>query len=153
MANTYTQLYVHFVFAVQNRLSLINKTWQKELYQYICGIVHKNEHRVIAINGVADHVHLLVSMHPKQTVSDLMHDVKRNSSLWINEQKLVMGKFSWQEGFGAFTYSKSQISNVAIYIENQEEHHKKANFREEYLKMLEKFDVTFDEKYIFHEIE
>ncbi len=153
MANTYTQLYVHYVFAVQNRLSLIKKSWKDDLYKYISGIVHKNEHRLLAINGVEDHVHLFVSMHPKQTVSDLVRDVKRSSSLWINNQKLVAGKFSWQEGFGAFTYGKSQIGNVVEYINNQEEHHKKAPFREEYMKILQKFDIDYNEQYIFNEIE
>jgi REP element-mobilizing transposase RayT len=153
MANTYSKLYIHFVIVVQNRTSLINKSWKNDLYKYISGIIHKNGHRLMAINGVEDHLHLFVSMSPKQTVSDLMRDVKRSSSLWINENKLVVGRFSWQEGFGAFSYSKSQLDTVVKYIENQEEHHKKSTFREEYLKILEKFDVEYDERYIFVEID
>ena len=125
MANTYSQIYLHFVFAVQNRISLISPKWREDLYKYMSGIISNNDNKIFAINGMPDHVHVLVSMNPKQAPSDLIHDVKRSSSLWINDNNLVIGKFSWQEGFGAFSYGKSQIPDIAYYIENQEKHHKK----------------------------
>ncbi|MBE0673622.1 MAG: IS200/IS605 family transposase [Bacteroidales bacterium] len=149
MANTYTQLYVHCVFAVQGRYSLIHKPWNDDLYRYISGIVTDHGHKAYIINGMPDHVHMLVSMHPGKSLSDLMYNVKKSSSLWINQRRLVMGKFSWQEGYGAFTYSKSQIPVVANYIENQEQHHKGQSFKEEYIKLLDSFGVKYDEKYLF----
>jgi putative transposase len=152
MPNTYTQIHIHAVFAVQNRTSLISKSWENRLYQYITGIIQNCGHKMLAINGMPDHVHLLFGMRPTQSISDLMRDIKGDSSLWINENKFVAGKFSWQEGFGAFSYSKSQISAVASYIENQELHHRKKSFTEEYTKMLQDFDIVFDEKYIFKPI-
>jgi REP element-mobilizing transposase RayT len=136
MANTYTQIYIHYVFAVQNRICLIQTKWKDDLFKYMTGIVEKQGHKLLQIGGMPDHVHALVSMSPKQSPSDLMFNVKRSSSLWINDNRFVMGRFSWQEGFGAFTYGKSQIPNVANYIENQENHHKKRNFMEEYLELL-----------------
>jgi putative transposase len=153
MANTYTQLYIQYVFAVQNRLSLINEKWQAHLYKYISGITEKQGHKLFAINGMPDHIHLLISMDPKQAPSDLMYHIKRGSSLWINENKLVAGKFSWQEGFGAFSYGKSQVPDVAMYIENQKNHHKKHSFIEEYTSLLDIFGVEHDERFIFKAIE
>jgi len=153
MANTYTQIYIHYVFAVQNRLSLIQSKWKNDLHKYMAGIVEQQGHKLLQINGMSDHVHALVSMNPKQSPSDLMFHVKRSSSLWVNESRFVMGKFSWQEGFGAFSYGKSQISNVVNYIENQEIHHKKRNFREEYLELLKLFEIEYDEQYVFNPIE
>lgn len=153
MANTYCQIYVHFVFAVQNRMGLIKQAWKDDLYKYITGIISNKGHKLMAIGGVSDHIHILVSMSPTQSISDLMADVKRSSSLWINERKLVPGKFSWQSGYGAFTSAKSQISNVANYIDNQEEHHKVKKFREEYEELLKDFGIEYDERYIFHEIQ
>lgn len=153
MANTYRQIYVHFVFAVQNRIGLIKQAWKDDLYKYITGTISNKGHKLMAIGGVSDHIHILVSMSPTQSISDLMADVKRSSSLWINERKLVHGKFSWQSGYGAFTYAKSQISNVANYIDNQEEHHKVKKFREEYEELLKDFGIEYDERYIFHEIQ
>jgi len=153
MANTYSQIYLHFVFAVQNRMSLINPKWETELYKYMSGIVMNNGHKVYAINGMSDHVHALVSMSPKQAPSDLMHDIKRSSSLWINENRLTVGKFSWQEGFGVFSYGKSQISDIANYIENQEAHHRKRSFVEEYKEFLKLFEIEYDERYIYKLIE
>jgi REP element-mobilizing transposase RayT len=119
MPNTYTQLYIHYVFAVQNRISLINENWQANLYKYMIGITEQHGHKLYTINGMPDHIHALISMNPKQSPSDFMYHIKRSSSLWINENKLVSGKFSWQDGFGAFSYGKSQISEIAGYIENQ----------------------------------
>jgi len=153
MANTYTQIYIHYVFAVQNRLNLIQPKWKTDLYKYMAEIVEQQGHKLFQIGGVEDHVHLLVSMNPKQSPSDLMFHVKRSSSLWINDNRFVMGKFSWQEGFGAFSYGKSQIPNVANYIAKQEIHHKKRNFMEEYLELLKLFGVEYDERYVFKPIE
>jgi REP-associated tyrosine transposase len=149
MANTYTQLYMHYVFAVQNRLSLISSGWQTDLFKYMNGIITQQGHKPFAINGMPDHVHILVSMSPVHAPSDLMYHIKRSSSLWINQNKFVAGKFSWQEGFGAFSYGKSQIPVIAGYIENQSNHHKKESFYKEYLDLLTEYDVPFDERYIF----
>ena len=149
MANTYTQLYIHYVFAVQNRLSLISSKWQIQLYKYMNGIIEQQGHKPYAINGMPDHVHILVSMSPVQAPSELLYHVKRSSSLWINQNKFVAGKFAWQEGFGAFSYGKSQIPMIAGYIENQVNHHQKNTFYNEYLDLLKEYDVAFDERYIF----
>ena len=149
MANTYSQLYIQFIFAVQNRECLINPQWEERLYQYISGIVRNHKHKMIVINGVADHIHILISMHPEQSISKLMQTVKGESSTWINEQKLTKGKFNWQEGYGAFSYSKSHQDNVYKYIMNQKEHHKKRTFIDEYKELLDKFEIEYDEKYVF----
>jgi REP element-mobilizing transposase RayT len=148
MANTYTQIHIHAVFAVQNRLSLIHDRWQEELNKYITGILTNNGHKLLSIGGMPDHVHVLFGMRPTQSVSDLMKEIKGSSSLWINQRRFVRGKFSWQEGFGAFSYGKSQIDNVIHYIQNQENHHKKQTFAEEYLEFLKLFEIEFDERYI-----
>ena len=152
MANTYTQIHIQFVFAVKYRHSLISDVWRKELYLYISGIIEKQGHKLIVINGMPDHIHILVGMKPNQSVSDLLQDIKRNSSLWINQKGFVKGKFEWQEGYGAFSYSKSHTPAVIKYIEDQEEHHKRKTFKEEYLEFLEKFDIPHDERYIFKEV-
>jgi len=148
MANTYTQIHIHAVFAVQNRLSLIQNKWQDELYQYITGIITNNNHKLLQIGGMPDHVHVLFGMRPTQSVSDLLQDIKGSSSLWINKKQLVRGKFSWQEGYGAFSYGKSQINDVVQYIKNQEAHHKKQTFADEYLEFLNVFEIEYDERYI-----
>jgi REP element-mobilizing transposase RayT len=153
MANTYTQIYIHYVFAVQNRTGLIQKRWQDELYKYMNGTVVNKGHKLLSIGGMPDHIHALVSMSPKQSSSDLMADIKRSSSLWINEHRYVVGNFIWQEGFGAFSYGKSQIPDVANYIETQEQHHKKRTFKEEYLEFLKLYDIEYDERYVFKPIE
>ena len=152
MANTYSQVHLQFVFAVKYRERIIQKSWKNELYKYITGIIQQHSHKMLCINGVEDHVHILVGMRPTQSVSDLLQDIKGSSSKWINTKNLVKGKFEWQEGYGVFSYSKSQIKTVATYIENQEQHHKKTTFREEYLALLKEFEVEYDEKYIFHEL-
>ena len=152
MANTFTQIYIQFVFAVQNRISLIQPEWKDELYKYITGIVQNNGHKLIAINGIANHVHIFIGYKPNQLIPNLMQDVKGSSSKWINEKRFVKGKFSWQEGYGAFSYSNSQIDSVVKYINDQEMHHKKHTFREEYILLLKKFNISFDEKYILKEI-
>lgn len=153
MANTYTQIHIQAVFAVQNRQSLIGDEWKDDLYKYITGIIQKNKHKVLQINGMPDHIHLLFGMRPVQSLSDLMQQVKQDSSKWINQQGLVNGKFSWQSGYGAFSYSRSQLPAVITYIQNQEQHHKKKTFREEYLEFLDKYDVNYDKRYIFNPIE
>jgi REP element-mobilizing transposase RayT len=153
MANTFTQIHIHIVFAVQNRMSLLNKLWQERLYKYMIAVIQKHGHKVLAIGGMPDHVHILFGFRPAQALSKLVQELKRDSSEWINKEKLVMGKFQWQEGYGAFSYSKSQITQVANYIETQEKHHKEQTFREEYLEILKKFDIEYDERYIFTPID
>lgn len=153
MANTFTQLHIQLIFAVQNRTSLIDKFWKDRLYAYMTGIIQNNGHKLLIINGMPDHVHILIGFRTTQALSELVQVVKRDSSKWINENKLARGKFSWQEGFGAFSYSHSHLQNVIEYIKNQEEHHRKLDFLEEYKAFLEKFEIEFDEKYIFKEIQ
>jgi len=152
MANTYTQIHIHFVFAVKYRKGIIESQWKDSLYKYITGIIQNNNHKLLSINGMPDHIHILVGLRPSQSISDLMKDVKQGSSLWINENKLAKCHFEWQEGFGAFSYSKSQLPNVIGYIKNQEQHHKIKSFREEYFDILEKFEVEYNEKFIFKEL-
>lgn len=149
MANTYTQIHIHAVFAVQNRDCIICDTWKDELYKYITGIIKNNQHKPLAINGMPDHVHVLFGMRPSQSLSDLMQDIKGSSSKWINEKKFTKYRFSWQEGFGAFSYSKSQLSNVIVYINNQKEHHRIKTFIEEYKELLQEFNIDYDDRYIF----
>ncbi len=151
MPNTYTQIHIQFVFAVKFRKALIEDYYKQELYQYITGIVQHYGHKMLAINGVADHIHIFIGMRPIQSMSDLMQDVKGNSSKWINEKKFLKVKFEWQEGYGAFSYSKSHVQNVINYVLNQEKHHAKQTFRDEYLAFLKKFDIEYDERYIFKE--
>jgi putative transposase len=152
MGNTYTQLYVQFVFAVQRRACLIQPTWRDELFKYITGIVQNNRHKMLAINGVADHVHTLVGLKPHQSISDLLQDMKGSSSLWINKNGFVEGKFECQEGYGAFSYSPSAMDNIVKYIHNQEDHHKKVSFKTEYLAFLREFQIEYDEKYILKDV-
>jgi putative transposase len=153
MANTYTQIYIHLVFSVKGRQNLILPKWKEELYKYVCGIVNYKNQKVYAIGGVADHIHILLSIKPEISLSELVRDIKANSSKWINERKLVLGKFQWQEGFGAFSSAQSQLDNVIQYINNQEQHHQKRAFKDEYLELLKKFEITFDENYLFEWIE
>jgi REP element-mobilizing transposase RayT len=149
MANTYTQIYIHIVFAVEGRQNLIQPEHNDELQKYITGIVSGQEQKLIAINNMPDHLHLLVGLRPDSSLSDLVRDVKANSSRFINEKRWVTGRFSWQEGFGAFSYSRSQLGTVIRYIENQQKHHSKKTFHEEYVELLEKFSVDYDRRYIF----
>lgn len=152
MANTYTQLYIHFVFAVKYRKALLSASWDGRLRLYITAIVQNNGHKMLAINNMPDHIHIFIGLNPKQSISQLMQLVKGDSSEWINKQSLTVGKFNWQEGYGAFSYAKSQIDNVVRYIINQQEHHRKETFREEYLKILDAFEVDYEEKYVFDEL-
>ncbi len=152
MANTYAQIYIQLVFAVENRISLLKKPWREELHKYITGIVQNNKHKLIAINSMPDHIHIFIGMKPIQSISDLLKNIKESSSKWINKKKFVIGKFNWQAGYGAFSYSHSQIDNVVKYIQNQQVHHKKKTFRQEYVEFLEIFNISYDERYIFHDI-
>ena len=152
MANTYTQIHIQFVFAVKHRQSVISSKWENDLYKYITGIVKNNNHKMLCINGMPDHIHILVGFHTTQSISDFMREVKANSSKWINEQKLVSGKFEWQEGYGAFSYSKSQMPQVINYINNQKEHHQKQSFLEEYKSFLEKFEIEHNLEFSFKEL-
>jgi REP element-mobilizing transposase RayT len=149
MPNTYTQLYVQFVFAVKGRQNLINETFRDELEKIMCGIANGLKCKAISIYCNPDHVHFLVGMSPDVSPSKLMEQVKSSSSKWLNEKKYIQGRFEWQRGFGAFTYSKSQLNRVVGYIMNQPQHHKKQSFREEYLLLLEKFEVPFNSKFLF----
>ena len=149
MSNTYTQIHIHAIFAVQNRQSLIRNDWRNELYKYITGIVQNHNHKLLQINGIPDHVHILLGFRPTQSLSNLMKIIKQDSIKWINQNTFVNGRFSWQEGYGAFSHSRSQVPQVVKYIQNQEEHHKQRSFREEYLDLLEKFEVDYDERFIF----
>lgn len=149
MANTYTQMYVQIVFAVQGRENLIQEKHRIELEKYMCGIITNKKCKPLAIFCNPNHTHILIGLHPAVSVSDITRDIKANSSRFINEKKWIAGKFNWQDGFGAFTYSKSQIDNVVNYILNQAEHHKKSTFKEEYLSLLKKIDLEYDEQYLF----
>jgi len=152
MANTYTQIHIQAVFAVQNRNCIISNNWKDELYRYMTGIIQNHGHKLLVINGMPDHIHVFLGMRPNQSLSDLMQDIKGDSSRWINEKRLVNGRFSWQEGYGAFSYSKSGVDSVINYIKNQEKHHLKKSFLEEYTDFLRKFGVEFDDRYIFKPI-
>lgn len=149
MSNTYSQIYIQIVFAVKGRQNLIEKQRREELHKYITGIVQNRGQKMILIFAMPDHIHLLVGLKPSILIADLVRDIKTGSSNFINDNRWILGKFSWQEGYGAFSYSKSQIDDVAKYILNQEEHHKKKTFKEEYLDFLKLFDVQYDEKYLF----
>ena len=152
MANTFTQIYLHLVFAVQNRFSLIQPLWKDELYKYITGIVQNNGHKLITINGMPNHLHIGIGYKPHQMIPDLLQDIKGNSSTWINKKKFVKGHFNWQAGYGAFSFSHSHIDRVVQYINNQEKHHKKKTFREEYIQLLQSYNIPYDEKYILLDI-
>lgn len=152
MANTYSQIYLQFIFAVKDRFSLIQSGWKDDLYKYITGIIQNNNHKLIMINGVQNHIHIFVGYKPHQLIPDLLQDIKTNSSKWINQNKLVAGMFSWQVGYAAFSYSHSHIDKVVKYIMNQEEHHKLHTFKEEYIELLRKFNIAYDGKYILDDI-
>ena len=153
MANTYTQIHIQYVFAVKFRDAVITQDWEDNLHKYMTGIIQKYNHKVLAINGMPDHVHILVGMRPTQAPSDLMEQVKSSSSKWINEEKFLKTKFAWQDGFSAFSYTKSHVLIVIKYILNQKEHHKKVSFLDEYRSMLADLKIEFDEKYIFKPLE
>ena len=149
MAGTFSQVYIQIVLAVKGRENLISKNWKDELHKYIAGIIKGKEQKPIIVNGMPDHIHAFVGLRPSVSISDLARDIKNNASNFVNEHKLVKGKFSWQEGYGAFSYSHSHIGRVYDYILNQEKHHKRRTFREEYLALLKKFEIEYNEKYLF----
>lgn len=153
MPGTFSQIYIQAVFAVKGRQSLIHADWESELYRYITGIIRNKKQKLLAINGMPDHIHILIGMKPSCCLSDLVREVKKASNDFINERQFVRGKFQWQEGYGAFSYSHSSLDQVIGYIHNQKEHHRKKTFREEYLEFLQKYEVDFKDEYLFEWIE
>lgn len=149
MANTYTQIYLQFVFSVKGRQNLISESFREELERVMCGIISNHECKTLAIYCNPDHTHIFVSMRPAISPSKLVEQVKSGSSKWINKKQIIQGKFSWQKGFGAFSYSKSQTDRVVKYVLNQPEHHKKQSFKEEYLSLLKKFEIDYNTDYLF----
>ena len=149
MADTYTQLYIQLVFSVQGRKSLIPKQYKEDVHKYITGIVQNRRHKLIAINAMRDHIHIFIGLHPSQSIPDLVNNIKTGSTKKIKEQSWSSKEFSWQNGYGAFSYSRSHIDNVVKYIDNQEQHHKKRTFRAEYLDFLKKFDIEYKDEYLF----
>ena len=149
MANHYTQIYVQLVFAVADRNSLIKPEFEDKLYRYINGIISKRKHTVIAINGPGDHIHILLGLHPDQSISDLVRDIKSNSSRFVNDSKWVSGRFEWQRGYGAFSYSKSHIEQVKRYIKRQKEHHAKWSFESEMKHILDLLGIPYEDEYMF----
>ncbi|WP_318343272.1 IS200/IS605 family transposase [Flagellimonas baculiformis] len=152
MANTYSQLYIQIVFAVKGRQNLIAPQWKDELYKYITGIISNEGQKLIAINGMSDHIHILIGLKPNKSISDLVRDIKANSSRFINEKRWIKGKFEWQTGFGAFSYSHSHLDKIVQYIKNQEKHHAKKSFKEEYVAFLETFQIDYDNNYLFDDV-
>lgn len=153
MAGTFSQIYIQIVFAVQNREAMITASWEEELYKYITGIVSNKGQKKLAINGVPDHIHFFIGMKPACCLSDLVREIKKSSNEFISEKNFSRFKFNWQEGYGAFSYSHSQIDNVVKYIMNQKKHHKKNTFHKEYLDFLKKFEIEFKDEYLFKWIE
>jgi len=153
MANSYTQIHIQFVFAVKYRAALIDNDWKERLHQYITGIFQENKHKMLQINSMPDHIHIFAGMRPHQSISSLIQNVKTESSKWIKTQGFCSQPFAWQEGYGAFSYSKSQVHEVVRYIINQEIHHKKITFLDEYRKFLTLFEIDWEEQYIFKELE
>ncbi|MFZ7139373.1 MAG: IS200/IS605 family transposase [Bacteroidota bacterium] len=153
MMSTYSQIYIQIVFAVKGRESLILPQWEERLHKYITGIVQNKEQKMLAINGMSDHLHFLIGMKPSCCLSDLVREIKKSSNDFIKVEKLSKFKFSWQEGYGAFSYSHSQLNDVIAYIRNQKEHHRKKSFKEEYVEFLKKFNVDYNEKYLFEWME
>jgi len=153
MANTYTRLHIQFVFAVKYRAAMIDKTWNEKLHGYITGIVQNNKHKMLQINSMPDHIHIFIGLDPEQSISSLMQRVKTDSSAWVNDNGFCDSHFSWQKGYGAFSYARSQVDTVIRYIQNQEMHHRRKNFLDEYRQFLTAFEVDWDERYIFKEPE
>ena len=151
MANTYTQLHIQFVFAVKYRAAMIEKAWKEELQKYMTGIFQENKHKMLQINSMPDHIHIFIGMRPTQSISALMQNVKTESSKFVKEKKFCKSPFAWQDGYGAFSYSKSHVQNVISYIQNQEAHHKKETFLDEFRGFLKAFEIEYEEQYIFKE--
>jgi len=151
--STFSQIYIQIVFAVKNRDALIDRDWENELYKYITGIIQNKDQKLIAINGMPDHIHLLIGMKPACCLADLVREIKKSTNTLIREKKFSKFRFEWQEGYGAFSYSHSALDNVIMYIDNQKQHHAKMNFRDEYIGFLKKFEVEYKEEYLFHWID
>ena len=151
MPNSYTQLHVQLVFAVKFRAALIQREWKEQLYKYITGIIQSNDHKMLQINGMPDHLHIFFGLRPHQSISSLVQNIKAESSKWIKTKRFCKSPFAWQEGYGAFSYSKSDVKEVIRYIQNQEEHHKKEIFLDEYRRLLNAFEIEYDDRYIFSE--
>lgn len=149
MANTYSSLHIHLVFAVKNKYCLIPQKFQKRIFSYMSGIINNQGHKTYIVNGIANHVHILFGLNPKQSISDLVREIKKNTTNHINKNMKLTDRFAWQTGFGSFSFSKNQVEAVFRYISKQEEHHKKVTFQEEYLNMLQKLEIEFDEKFLF----
>ena len=149
MPNTFSQLYVQVVFAVKGRENLISRLWKEELHKYISGIITGKEQKSIIVNGMSDHIHAFIGLRPTISIAQLVRDIKNNSSNFVNENRWVKGKFAWQDGYGAFSYSQSHVPNVYNYILHQELHHKKKTFKEEFIDLLNKFEIVHDDKYLF----
>ncbi|MCC7149358.1 MAG: IS200/IS605 family transposase [Saprospiraceae bacterium] len=153
MAGTFSQIYIQVVFAVKGRESLIHSSWEEELYKYISGIVSNKEQKMLAINGMPDHIHFLIGMKPGCCLSDLVREIKKSTNDFIKGKKFTPFKFQWQEGYGAFSYSHSALDNVIAYIKNQKEHHKKQTFKDEYKSFLTKFQIDYKDEYLFEWLE
>jgi len=151
MANTYTRLHIQFVFAVKYRAAMIDETWKERLHGYITGIVQNHKHKMLQVNSMPDHIHIFIGLDPEQSISSLMQRVKTDSSAWINNNGFCKSEFSWQKGYGAFSYARGQVDTVIRYIQNQEQHHHKQSFLDEYREFLTAFEIDWDERYIFRE--
>ncbi|MBS3915315.1 MAG: IS200/IS605 family transposase [Bacteroidetes bacterium] len=146
---SYSQVHIQLVFAVQGRQNSIHSKWEKDLHKYITGIIQKKGHKSIAINGMSDHIHIFFGYKLTDTIPDLVREIKKASTVWIKENRLVIGDFHWQEGYGAFSYSNWDVQKITNYILNQKEHHKNIGFREEYLNLLSEFNIDFDSRFLF----
>lgn len=149
MANTYSQCYIHLIFAPKHRQALINKAWSAELEKYITGVIKNNKHKLLAIGSMPDHIHILIGYNLNQLIPTLVEIIKISSNKWINERKFSKSKFEWQSGYGAFSYSRSQLDSVVKYILSQDEHHRKMTFKEEYISFLEKYEIEYKDEYVF----
>jgi len=149
MPNTFSKIYIQIIFAVKGRDNLISSAWEEELHKYISGIINNKGQKLIVINGMPDHIHILIGMKPDCCLSDLVREIKKSSNEFINKEKLTKSKFNWQEGYGAFSYNHSSLNDIISYIKNQKTHHAKKLFKDEYLEFLKKFEIEFDEKYLF----
>ncbi|MCO5231438.1 MAG: IS200/IS605 family transposase, partial [Chitinophagales bacterium] len=149
MSGTFSQIYIQIVFAVKGRESLIHTSWEEELYKYITGIIRNKGQKLLAINGMPDHIHILIGMKPTCCLSDLVREIKKSSNEFIKDKGFIKYKFNWQEGYGAFSYSQSALDNVIAYIENQKQHHTTKTFKQEYIEFLEKFKIEYKDEYLF----
>ncbi|WP_312763467.1 IS200/IS605 family transposase [Epilithonimonas sp.] len=149
---TYTQIHIQLIFAVKFRDALIQNHWEDELYKYITGIIQHHNHKLLSIKGMSDHLHILIGLRPNQALSELVNQIKSNSSKWINEKRFCNVRFEWQKGYGAFSYGKSQVTDVINYINNQEVHHQKKSFKQEYLDFLNKFEIEYNQEYVFNDL-